>query len=100
MSLARLELVHSIEHATKLVLTIAVNGIVATIKQVSIMCKAYDYITGTIELSDVEYALVFGHDRVDIDSRATSLPEPRTPTREEQQAEMLADELELRKLFG
>ena len=81
-------------------MTIAVNGIVATIKQVSIMCKAFDYITGTIELSDAEYSQVFGHDRVDADSRAMSLPEPRTPTREEQQAEMLADELELRKLFG
>ena len=98
--MARLELVHIIEHATKLVLTTAVNGIVATIKQVSIMCKAFDYITGNVELSDAEYSQIFGHDRVDVDSRATSLPEPRTPTREEQHAEMLADELELRKLFG
>jgi len=64
------------------------------------MCKAFDYITGAIELSDAEYSQVFGHDRVDVENRAMSLPEPRTLTREEQNAQIVADDIELRKLFG
>ena len=64
------------------------------------MCKAFDYITGTVELSDAEYSQVFGHDRVDADSRAMRLPEARTLSRDEQNAQMIADDLELRKLFG
>jgi len=64
------------------------------------MCKAFDYITGAVELSDAEYRQVFGHARIDADSRAMSLPEARTLSRDEQNAQMIADEAELRKLFG